>query len=73
LAGYRPGFTIIQNNSQTMVMWTDPATGGTAQLQSATNVMGPYLDVAGASSATASPYVVPAGSNQQFFRTVWLP
>jgi hypothetical protein len=65
--------TIIRNSSQTMVMWADPATGGTAQLQSATNVMGPYLDIAGASSATASPYIVRSGSNQQFFRTVWVP
>jgi hypothetical protein len=65
--------TIIQTNSQTRVVWADPTTGGTAKLQSATNVVGPYVDVAGAASATASPYLVPAGSQQQFFRTVWVP
>ncbi|MGC9944484.1 MAG: hypothetical protein ABSE48_21885 [Verrucomicrobiota bacterium] len=65
--------TIIQTNSQTRVVWADPTTGGTAKLQSATNVVGPYVDIAGAASATASPYLVPAGSQQQFFRTVWVP
>ena len=65
--------TIVQNNGQTKVMWADPRTGGTAKLQSATNVAGPYLDVAGAASAAASPYTVPSGSQQQFFRTAWVP
>ena len=65
--------TVIQNNGRTQVTWADPTTGGTAKLQSATNVAGPYLDVAGASSAAASPYAVPPGSGQQFFRTVWVP
>jgi hypothetical protein len=65
--------TIIQTNSQTSIRWADPTTGGTAKLQSATNVAGPYLDVSGAASAAASPYTVPAGSRQQFFRTVWVP
>ncbi|HTR40460.1 MAG TPA: hypothetical protein VMH87_02430 [Pseudomonadales bacterium] len=65
---------IIQTGGQSRVVWTDPSTGGTAQLQSATNVAGPYINVTGASSATeASPYVVPSGSNRQFFRTVWVP
>jgi hypothetical protein len=67
--------TVIQANGRTKVLWAnpDPTVGGTAALQSATNVTGPYLGVAGASSATASPYTVPAGSKQQFFRTVWVP
>ena len=68
--------TVIQTNGQTMVMWVDPdpTVGGTAQLQSTTNVAGPYLDVAGASSAaTASPYIVQVGGKQQFFRAVWVP
>ena len=66
--------TVIQTGGQAKVMWADPTSSGTAQLQSATNVAGPYLDVAGASSAaTASPYTVPPGSNQQFFRNVWVP
>jgi hypothetical protein len=66
--------TVVQTSGQTKVMWADPTAAGTAQLQSATNVAGPYLDVAGASSAAAaSPYTVPPGSTRQFFRTVWLP
>jgi hypothetical protein len=66
--------TINQTSSQTHVVWADPTSGGTAQLQSATNVVGPYLNVVGApSAATASPYTVPLGSQQQFFRTVWVP
>jgi hypothetical protein len=65
--------TIIRNSGQTSVMWADPTTGGTAKLQSATNVAGPYLDVAGASSAAASPYTVAPGSQQQFYRAVWVP
>lgn len=64
--------SIVQNNGQTKVRWSDPTTGGTAKLQSATSVAGPYVDVAGASSAAASPYTVPAGSQQIFFRTVWV-
>jgi hypothetical protein len=65
--------TIIHTNTNAMVVWANPATGGAAQLQSATNVTGPYLNVAGATSATASPYAVPSGTNQQFFRNVWVP
>jgi hypothetical protein len=66
--------TINRASSQTQIVWADPTSGGTAQLQSATNVAGPYLNVVGASSAaTASPYIVPTGSQQQFFRTVWVP
>jgi hypothetical protein len=69
-----PKLTIALTNG-VQVFWSDPPAGtGTAQLQSATNVVGPYVDVAGASSAaTASPYIVPAGSLQLFFRTVWVP
>lgn len=65
--------TIVQTNGQTQITWADPTTGGTAKLQSATSVAGPYTDVAGASSATASPYTVPSGGQQQFYRTVWIP
>jgi len=54
-------------------MWADPTTGGLAKLQSATSVAGPYLDVPGAGSAMASPYTVPPGSQQKFYRTVWVP
>jgi hypothetical protein len=65
--------TIIQNGGQTQITWSDPTTGGTAKLQSTTNIAGPYLDVAGASSAASSPYTVPSGGKQQFYRTVWVP
>jgi len=65
--------TVAKTNNQVQVIWTDPATGGWAKLQSATNVAGPYVDVSGASSAAASPYTVPSGSGQQFFRTMWVP
>jgi hypothetical protein len=65
--------SVTRTNGQLKVYWTDPATGGFAKLQSSTNASGPYLDVTGASSGVASPYVVPAGLPRQFFRTVWVP
>ncbi len=68
-----PPVTVANTNNQIKVLWTDPATGGFAQLQSSTNVAGPYLNVSGAASGAASPYTVPAGSGQQFFRTTWVP
>ncbi|HEY5297966.1 MAG TPA: hypothetical protein VIK59_08570 [Verrucomicrobiae bacterium] len=68
-----PPVSVTGTNNQIHVYWTDPSTGGAAQLQSSTNVAGPYLDVAGAASAAASPYSVPTDSAQQFFRTVWVP
>ncbi|HEY3916112.1 MAG TPA: hypothetical protein VGN61_16625 [Verrucomicrobiae bacterium] len=68
-----PPLTIVQSNNQLQVVWTDPATGGISQLQSSTNLAGPYLNVPGAASGADSPYTIPAGSKQQFFRTVWIP
>jgi hypothetical protein len=68
-----PPVSVLEANGQVKVVWSDPGTGGTAQLQSSTNVSGPYLDVAGAEAGTASPYVVPTGNRQQYFRTVWVP
>ena len=68
-----PPVAIVGNNNQIQVFWADPATGGTAELQSSTNVAGPYLNVPGAASGAASPYTVPAGGKQQFFRTAWVP
>ena len=68
-----PPIFVTRTAGQTEIVWTDPTTGGTAQLQSSTNVAGPYLNVSGAASAAASPYVVPSGARQQFFRTVWIP
>ncbi|MGA2248004.1 MAG: hypothetical protein ABSH48_23710 [Verrucomicrobiota bacterium] len=73
LVAATPPVSVVETNRQLEVIWSDPASGGTAQLQSATSIAGPYLDVAGAASGAASPYVIPAGSRQQFFRTVWVP
>ncbi|MGH7976307.1 MAG: hypothetical protein ACREC8_06560, partial [Limisphaerales bacterium] len=68
-----PPVTVVNTNNQVEVFWADPPTGGTAQLQSSTNVAGPYLNIPGAASDAASPYTVPTGSQQQFFRTIWIP
>jgi hypothetical protein len=68
-----PPVTVVSANNQIKVFWTDPSTGGTAQLQSSTNVAGPYLNVPSAASGAASPYTVPVGNKQQFFRTIWIP
>ncbi len=68
-----PPLTAIKTNNQVEVFWTDPSTGGTAELQSSTNVAGPYLDVPGASSSAASPYTVPpTATKTSFFRTQWV-
>jgi hypothetical protein len=68
-----PPVTVVNTNNQVEVFWADPTTGGTAQLQSSTNVSGPYLNIPDATSDAASPYTVPTGSQQQFFRTIWVP
>ncbi|HWD18361.1 MAG TPA: hypothetical protein VHB20_03715 [Verrucomicrobiae bacterium] len=69
-----PKLTIAQTNG-VQIFWADPPAGaGTAQLQSSTNISGPYVDIAGASSAaTASPYIVPPSGPQLFFRASWVP
>jgi hypothetical protein len=64
---------VVRTNNQVQVIWTDPPTGGAAKLQGATNVAGSYFDVSGAPSGASSPYTVPPGNHQQFFRTVWVP
>jgi hypothetical protein len=68
-----PPVTLTSTNNQITISWADPSTGGTAQLQSATNIVGPYIDITGAASGANSPYVIPTGAGQQFFRTVWVP
>ncbi|HXB59309.1 MAG TPA: hypothetical protein VNU95_07080 [Candidatus Acidoferrales bacterium] len=68
-----PPVAVVKTNGQIKVFWTDPSTGGTAQLLGSTNVVGPYISIPGAASGAASPYTVPAGSKQQFFRTIWVP
>jgi len=66
--------SIVKTNGQIKVYWSDPINNdGTAKLQSSTNVAGPYFDVSGAASGAASPYIVPAGPSQKFFRTQWVP
>jgi hypothetical protein len=70
-----PPVSVTNTAGQIKIYWTDPATGGTAQLQSSTNIAGPYLNVAGEGAGANSPYIVPAGSGSahQFFRTIWVP
>ena len=67
-----PPVSVTNTAGQIKVYWTDPTTGGTAQLQSATNAAGPYINVPGEGSGANSPYTVPAGPAQQFFRTIWV-
>jgi hypothetical protein len=67
-----PPVSVTNTAGQIKIYWTDPSAGGTAQLQSSTNVAGPYLNVPGATSGVNSPYTVPAGPAHQFFRTIWV-
>lgn len=67
-----PPLSVSLVGSQIRISWSDPASGGTAKLQSSTNASGPYLDVAGAASGSASPYTVPSGNPIKFFRTQWV-
>ncbi len=67
-----PPVSVTNTSGQIKVYWTDPTTGGTAQLHSATNAAGPYINVPGEGSGANSPYTVPAGPAQQFFRTIWV-
>ena len=67
-----PPVSVTNTAGQIEVYWTDPTTGGTAQLQSSTNAAGPYVNVPGEGSGANSPYTVPAGPAQQFFRTIWV-
>jgi len=65
---------VVSSNGVTKVYFSDPINNdGTAKLQSATNVAGPYHDVAGAGAGANSPYTVPAGGPQLFFRAKWVP
>jgi len=68
-----PPVSVTNTAGQIKVYWTDPTTGGTAQLQNSTNAAGPYVNVPGEGSGANSPYTVPAGPAQQFFRTIWVP
>ena len=42
-----PPVSVTNTAGQIKVYWTDPTTGGAAQLQSSTNVAGPYVNVPG--------------------------
>jgi len=68
-----PPVSITNTAGQIKIYWTDPSTGGSSQLQSSTNVAGLYLNVPGEGSGANSPFTVPAGSKQQFFRAIWVP
>ncbi len=50
-------------NGSVTLTWSNPA----FKLQSASNVSGPYIDVAGASS----PYTEPSSGAQKFYRLYW--
>jgi hypothetical protein len=64
-----PPLSIQANGSNVVVSWNAPATGQ-VKLQSAPSPLGPFSDVAGATS----PYTAPSNTaSSQFFRTVWVP
>ncbi len=63
-----PPLSVAASGENIVVTWANPATG-TVQLQSATNVNGPFSEVAGATS----PYSTPIAGAPKYFRTVWVP
>jgi hypothetical protein len=58
--------SITNSSGSFKVTWPAP-TFGTAVLQTATNVAGPYSTVIGATS----PYTIPMTNKAAFFRTTW--
>jgi hypothetical protein len=65
--------SIVNTNGQIKVFWSDPVNNdGTAKLQSSSSPTGPFVDVPGAASGAASPYIVPPGSSSPFFRAQWV-
>lgn len=68
LAPACPPLQVTQSGANIIVTWAQPSSG-TAKLQSATTVTGPYTDVPGATS----PYTTPVSSAPKYFRTIWVP
>jgi hypothetical protein len=63
-----PPLTVTRSGNNVVVTWATPATG-TAQLQSATNITGPWTDVTGA----VSGYSTSIAGEAKYFRTQWVP
>jgi hypothetical protein len=63
-----PPLSVAASGENIIVTWPAPSTG-TAKLQSATSLAGPFADVVGASS----PYSTPSAGGPKYFRTVWVP
>lgn len=59
--------SIVTETNNVIVTWDQPA-NGTAVLQSADSLSGPFVDVAGATS----PYVTPVAGAPKYFRTHWV-
>jgi hypothetical protein len=59
-----PSLTITQSNNNIVVTWS-----GSAKLQGASNVTGPYTDLTGVTNF----YSVPITNTMRFFRTQWVP
>jgi hypothetical protein len=62
-----PPLQIETSGTNVIVTWAQPATG-TAKLQSANSVLGPWSDVGGATS----PYSSPTANAPIYFRTQWV-
>jgi hypothetical protein len=60
--------SIVTQTNNVIVTWDQPP-NGTAVLQSAVTLAGPFLDVTGATS----PYVTPVAGAPKYFRTHWVP
>lgn len=63
-----PPLQVTYSGTNIIVTWAQPSSG-TAKLQSATTVTGPYTDVPGATS----PYTTPVSSAPKYFRTIGVP
>jgi hypothetical protein len=63
-----PPVTVAVDGTDTLITWSTPDTG-TAHLQGAPNVQGPYADIPGATS----PYRTPLSGEERYFRTSWVP
>lgn len=68
LVAATPPLNVQLVGGNVVVSWP-PVETGTVQLQSASNVNGPYTEVVGASS----PYSTPIAGAPKYFRTIWVP
>jgi len=59
--------SVVRSGNNIIVTWTQPGTGS-AKLQSAASISGPWSDVTNATS----PYSSPVGNAPKFFRTQWV-